>query len=368
MKQRLILILFAAPLWLCGQNARKYVNEFMHIGAGARQFGMGKAGVASTDDVYSAYWNPAGLAEMQDNLQVGFMHNFYFQNIANFDYLALGAKAGKDRAFAFSMLRFGVDGILNTLDLIRNGEIDYNRVTEFSAVDYAFMGSYAQRKRLVRNYNTMLSWGGTVKLVHRRVGEFARAWGFGIDAALRLQDYKNRWGFSVTARDVTTTFNSWTFSFTQSQKDILYLTGNTIPQTSLELALPRFSTGGFYRWTSGKFEALAEMNLDLTTDGKRNTFFRTGLISGDLRMGVEAGLNDEDKNFRLMGRVGLYNFQREVRQNGSFGMTVQPTAGIGVVVDRLRLDYALAGFGAGGTGLYSNIISLSIGINKSGKK
>lgn len=356
------------PAAAMAQSARKYVNEFMHIGTGARQFGMGKAGVASTNDVYSAYWNPAGLAEIQDNLQVGFMHNFYFQNIANFDYLALAANAGKDKTFSFSMLRFGVDGILNTLDLIRNGEIDYNRVTEFSAVDYAFMASYAQRQRLVKNHQVMMSWGGTVKLIHRRVGEFARAWGFGFDAGLRIQDYKNRWGFSVTGRDITTTFNSWSYSFTNNQKDVLYLTGNTIPQTSLELALPRFCTGGFYRWRSGKLEVLGEMNLDLTTDGKRNTFFRTGLISGDLRMGAEAGINDEDKKFKLMARAGVYNFQREIRQNGSFGMTVQPTVGIGVVVDKLRLDYALAGFGAGGTGLYSNIISLSIGINGSGKK
>jgi hypothetical protein len=366
MMRRFWFLILLFPSCIAGQT-RKYVNEFNYIGVGGRQFGMGKAGVASTNDIYSAYWNPAGLAEMEDNLQVGFMHNYYFQNIANFDYLALGVKSGKDKAFSISLLRFGVDGILNTLDLIRNGVIDYNRVTEFSAVDYAINAGYAQKKRMIVNYNTVMSWGANVKIIHRRVGEFARSWGFGADAAFRLTDYNNRWGFSVVARDITTTFNNWIFEFSNNQKDVYALTGNSIPQTSLELALPRFCTGGFYRFKEGKLELLGELNLDLTTDGKRNTLISSDFLSGDVRMGIEAGLNDEDKGYKLMFRTGLYNFQRETRQSGKFGLTVQPTVGLGIVYNRLSLDYALAGFGASGTGLYSNIISLGIGINKTDK-
>lgn len=366
MKNVLVLLCMAIPALVQGQT-RKYVNEFNYIGVGGRQFGMGKAGTASTNDIYSAYWNPAGLTEMNDNLQVGFMHNYYFQNIANFDYLALGAKSGENKAFALSMLRFGVDGILNTLDLVRNGVVDYNRVTEFSAVDYAINASYAQKKRLIVNYNTILSWGGNIKLIHRRVGDFARSWGFGMDAGIRLTDYQNRWGLGLMARDVTSTFNNWSFQFSNNQKDIYALTGNTIPETSLELALPRFCLGGFYRFKQGKFELLGEMNLDLTTDGKRNTLISSEFMSGDVRMGIEAGLHDEENEYKLMFRAGVYNFQREIRQNGKSGLTIQPTVGLGILFKRLSIDYALAGFGAGGTGLYSNIISLGIGINKNEK-
>ena len=362
MKGFLLYLALAAVGFAQAQSARKYVNEFMNIGTGGRQFGMGKTGTASTNDVYSTYWNPAGLAEQSDKIQVGFMHNFYFQNIANFDYFSLGIKAGKNKAFGLSMLRFGVDGILNTLDLIRNGEINYDRVTTFSAADYAFMGTYAQQTRPVRNSNMLVSWGGNVKLIHRKVGDFATAWGFGIDAGFKIQDYHGKWGFAVNARDITTTFNSWNFTFSNNQKDILYLTGNTIPKSSLELALPRFNTGGFYRFSRNKFEMLGEANLDITTDGKRNTLIRTGLISMDPRLGIEAGIREDAKKFRLTVRAGVCNFQRETRQNGTYGLTMQPTTGIGVVIDRLKLDYALAGFGASGAGLYSNIISLSIGI------
>ena len=42
------------------------------------------------------------------------------------------------------MIRFGVDNIPNTTDLIdSNGNLDYNRITTFTAADHAFLISYA---------------------------------------------------------------------------------------------------------------------------------------------------------------------------------------------------------------------------------
>lgn len=364
MKKLSAILLIGMAVLTAQSQARKYVNEFLNLGVGGRQFGMGKAGCASTNDVYAAYWNPAGLASVEENLQVGFMHNFYFQSIANFDYLALAVKGNNHNAFGFSMLRFGVDGILNTLDLIRNGEINYNRVTEFSAVDYAFMPSYASSQRLIRFPDLVFSWGTSVKLIHRKVGDFARAWGFGIDGGVRLEDYQHRWGLALVARDVTGTYNNWAFNFTDAQKDIYALTGNSIPQTTLEVATPRFSLGGFYRREGEKFTVLAEGNLDFTSDGKRNTLISSSFLSADPRLGIEGGIKNDDKKFKFVVRAGLYNFQKEVRQNGNRGMTVQPTTGIGLKLDNLSLDYALAGFGAGGSGLYSNIISLRFDLVK----
>ena len=40
---------------------RKYSNEFLNIGAGARGLAMGSAQVASVNDGTAGYWNPAGL-------------------------------------------------------------------------------------------------------------------------------------------------------------------------------------------------------------------------------------------------------------------------------------------------------------------
>lgn len=363
--KRIVLLIFVSLLLqqLQGQT-RKYVNEFMHLGVGGRQLGMGKAGSASVNDVYATYWNPSALAGIEDNLQVGFMHNFYFQTIANYDYLAVAAKAGENSGIGFSMLRFGVDGILNTLDLIQNGEIRYDKVTQFSAVDYAFMPSFGHKFRLIKNYKTEISWGGNAKIIHRRVGDFARAWGFGMDAAFKAEDVDKKWGVSLVLRDITGTYNNWSFEFTQSQKDVLARDSGVVPVSSLEVAAPRFSLGGYQRFRKDKFYGMYEANLDFTTDGKRNTLISSAFLSADPRIGIEGGLVNEDKNFTFCVRAGVYNFQRETRQNGKKGMTVQPTAGVGVVLKQLTIDYALAGFGAGGSGLYSNIISVKFSINK----
>ena len=353
---------------LKAQSKRKYVNEFMYTGVGGRQMAMGKTGVASTNDVYGTYWNPAGLTDIKDDLQVGFMHNFYFQNLANFDFLSVSGKPKNGNAFGFSILRFGVDKILNTLDLIRNGQVDYQRVSEFSAVDYAFMPTFAHSARQVRNYNLKLGWGVTGKIIYRRVVPFATSWGFGADAAIRLNDYNDQYGFTLVAKDITTTFNNWAFNFTDNQKDVYALSGETLPVNSLELATPRFIAGGFYTFKRGNYRLTPEVNLEFTTDGRRNTLVSSELTSIDPRIGIEAGMVDNIKNFEAFLRAGVYNFQRQFNADNKRVVTLSPSLGVGVKIDNLRLDYALAGLGEGGTGLYSNIISLSLGINKETKK
>ena len=45
---------------------RKYSNEFLNIGAGARGLAMGGAQVASVNDGTAGYWNPAGLVNVKD--------------------------------------------------------------------------------------------------------------------------------------------------------------------------------------------------------------------------------------------------------------------------------------------------------------
>ena len=39
-------------------------------------------------------------------------------------------------------------------------------------------------------------------------------------------------------KDITTTFNAWSFSFTEEEKEVLDLTGNEIPIQSLEITKP----------------------------------------------------------------------------------------------------------------------------------
>lgn len=351
----LIIVLAAISFDLSAQVARKYSNEFLSIGVGARGLAMSSSVTGSVDDATAAYWNPAGLTQIKNNFQVSFMHAEYFAGIAKLDYgtVAVPLKDQK-RVIALSMVRFAVDDIPNTLDLFEaDGSINYDNVKSFSVGDYAFMFSYAQ-KTLVPG----LTFGGNFKLIYRRAGSFASAWGFGLDAGMQYQVKKLKLGLMI--RDASSTFNAWDFNFTDDEKQVLAITGNEIPSNSLEVTLPRFITGIGYEFSiKNKFFILPELNLDLTTDGKRNVVFRTNSVSIDPRFGLELNYNR-----MVFLRGGIGNIQKSTDDLGESITTFQPTIGGGLKIKSVSLDYAFTDIGNASEALYSHVFSLNLGINK----
>ena len=75
LKQSIFIILFNCQLSY-GQAFRSFSNEFLNLGVDAAAFGMGKAVIASTGDVNSIYWNPAGLTKVED-IQGALIHAEY---------------------------------------------------------------------------------------------------------------------------------------------------------------------------------------------------------------------------------------------------------------------------------------------------
>ncbi len=366
---RLTLMALAVLMYtvgLNGQNATKYSNEFLQIGVGARSLGMGGNSIASANDVYAGYWNPAGLIGIKDNAQLSLMHASYFAGIANYDYGAWAARSGDKGAIGLSLIRFGVDGIANTFDLIRNGEIDYTRVTSFNTTDFAAIISYAQTEDIRSLGKTDFSWGANMKLVTRKVGPFAKATGFGFDVGVKFNNEKNNWAAGVVIRDATSTFNSWRYTFTDAQKDVLAATQNAIPKNTLEITLPRIMGGFAKSWETDKWNFLAESNLNITMDGKRNTLVKTNFVSLDLTLGGEITYSVSDKN-KVFFRTGFNNFQQYTNKNGKKVASIAPNVGIGLRLDRFTLDYALTNLSAvagSGPSLYSNILSLKYAINR----
>lgn len=358
MKQslRLFCITGAACLFavIPGQ-AQKYSNEFLSIGVGARAQGMGNAVVAGVDDVTAGVWNPAGLANLSEleGLQLGAMHSEWFGGVGKFDYLGLSLPlANRERRLALSLIRFGIDEIPNTLSLYESdGTINFDNIVEFSAADYAFLLSYAQR---LKTQKGRLQVGGNVKVVHRRIGPFATSWGFGLDAG--MQYYTGDWRFGLLARDITTTFNAWSFSFTEREKEVLALTGNEIPINSVEVTKPQLILGAARRFSFGKIGLMPEADLILTTDGQRNTLLSADPFSIDLAAGLEA-----DYQGFVALRAGLSQFQRIADFDGSEQLRMRPSIGLGLRISGLRIDYAFTDLGSKES-TFSHIISLMLDI------
>src|SRR4051812_13838155 len=98
---------------------RKYSNEFLNIGAGARGLAMGSAQVASVSDGTAGYWNPSGLVGVKDHPNLNLMHSEYFAGIGKYDYASIAfPSVNNKRVLGISALRFAVDDIANTLFLV----------------------------------------------------------------------------------------------------------------------------------------------------------------------------------------------------------------------------------------------------------
>jgi len=336
--------------------APKYSNEFLQIGVGADALGMANAVVAQTNNVNSAYWNPAGLVHVDKWLEVSLMHSEYFAGIAKYDYLGLAHSIDEKSTLAFSAIRFAVDDIPNTTQLIdNNGNIDYDRITTFTAADYAFLLSYARKTKIEG-----LSIGGSFKVIYRKIGSFAKSWGFGLDAGAQYQT-KNNWKFGLMARDVTSTFNAWVFTLDQETQEVFLATGNSLPQNGLELTLPRLILAGYKKFDIGKkgFHASGELNLEVTTDGRRNTILKSNVVSADPRFGIQIGF----KTFVAL-RAGISNLQYVKNFDDTQKLNIQPNIGIGLNFKNFYLDYAFTDIGDASVALYSHVISLRIKLNK----
>jgi len=364
MKCKLLAACFT--LLLCRVEAdaqfRKYSNEFLNIGAGARGLAMGGAQVASVKDGTAGYWNPAGMVGVEDYPSVNVMHAEYFGGIGKYDYLNIAVPLSENkRAIGLSVLRFAVDDIPNTLFLVEpDGSVNYNNIRTFSSADYAFLLSYGQKIRDEEDHK--LSFGGNVKVIHRKVGTFASAWGFGLDAGIQYQ--ANRWKLGLAARDITTTFNAWSFTFDEKEKEVLYLTNNDIPVKSTELTAPRLIAGAAYSFPIGeKFNLEAEANLDLTFDGQRNTLVSNKSINVDPRVGLELSYQNA-----LFFRAGISNFQKALSDGDTLNQKkvwiYQPSVGVGFRVGNVVLDYAFTNLANQSNPLYTHIFSLRVDLKK----
>jgi hypothetical protein len=368
MPRRVAFSILLLVSWLASLGQfRKYSNEFLNIGAGAKGLAMGGAQISICQDGTAGYWNPAGLAWSGKSPDLNLMHADYFAGIAKYDFASISLPMkGSERYLGLSVLRFAVDDIPNTLFLVEpDGSINYNNVSSFSSADYGFLLTYAQP---IRNDDRMrISFGANAKIIHRKVGSFARSWGFGLDAGLQMHAKKLHLGLML--KDVSTTYNSWLFSFTDKEKEVFYLTNNDIPVRSTEMTAPRASFSGAYEFNVGsQFDLMPVMDVELSFDGRRNALLSSASLNADPRLGLEAAYK---KQFFL--RAGISNFQKALEDSDTLNQKrvwiFQPSVGAGFRINNVTIDYAFSNLANQSNPLFTHVFSLRLNlVKKEGNK
>lgn len=332
------------------QNNSKYSNEFMNIGVDASSISMSGAVTSSINDVNSGYWNPAGLTAVEQG-EISLMHSNYFANIANYNYVAYAKPIDNQSAIGLSMIRFGVDDILDTTQLIDDqGNINYDRINLFSAVDYGFIISYA-RKMLTKE----ISYGINTKIIRRIIGDFASSWGFGLDIGLQLKT-SNNWRFGLMARDISTTYNSWSINESRLIDIQNAIDGqNQDVPNSTEITIPKIQLGiSKLHNINYDYSLLTSFDLIMKFE-QNNNLISSEFVSINPAIGLELGYTDS-----VFLRLGIGNFQNEIGFDNSTNLTFQPNFGLGFKFNNLEIDYAFTDIGDQSVALYSNIFSLKI--------
>jgi hypothetical protein len=322
----------------------------MNIGVDAAALGMSSAVTSHTADVNAGYWNPAGLINIEDN-QLALMHSSYFASIANYDYAAYAMPLDRESVVSISLIRFAVDDILNTTQLIDDqGNINYDRISLFSTADYGLTFSYA-RSLPVQGLNV----GFNAKVIRRVIGDFASSWGFGFDVGVQFKS-DNDWQFGVMARDITTTFNAWAIDKDEFAKIQNAVEGQNqeLPETT-EITIPKLQIGVSklidfnYDYT-----LLTSVNLNMRF-AETNDIISTSFASINPALGFEFGYIDT-----VFLRAGMGNFQNETQFDNSQQLSFQPSFGVGFKYNGIQIDYAFTDIGDQSVALYSNVFSLKI--------
>ena len=160
--------------------------QFLKIGVGSRYQGLGEASTAVVNDVYSMYWNPAGLSEVEQS-SVSFTNVDWLLDI-KLNYFA----------FAKNFEDVGVFGISATM--LSMGEQEITTFAEQGGTGESFTASsYAVGVTFAKHLTTRFSFGVTAKYIGERIyNESSQGFAFDFGTLLYTGFRNLRLGMSIT--------------------------------------------------------------------------------------------------------------------------------------------------------------------------
>lgn len=154
------VILFPAGVYAVSSQAGTSGAQFLKIGAGSRAAGMAEAYTAVADDVYSGYYNPAGLTRMKASEFAG-QHVSYFQD-TNYEFLSFASPFDKRDGFFRQAVGFSIYN-LSVKDVERRTEDTDLAAGLFDSSGLAYALSYAYR------FSERFGLGTSVKYVREKI-------------------------------------------------------------------------------------------------------------------------------------------------------------------------------------------------------
>ncbi len=258
------VLLFFGLVMLITLNAEKYAGEIFKMGAGVRNYAMGRTGLTDDKSPALAYWNASLLTELTgSNFEL--LHADEYSG--NLQYDVISGNLGDKNKVAFTLARIGI----NDIDLTKIPNPDSlpsndNRPFSYKSVNNADYVLYIGFARKIREN---LSLGLTPKIAYRNLAE-ETAYGVGMDfSGLWKIDTNLDFGFRV--RDIFTTQIFWENGTQETVNPGLDLEGSwsfTVPKVKKEVKLIA--------------------NTEINTEGMNETAtLSAGALSMDYHLGAE---------------------------------------------------------------------------------
>jgi hypothetical protein len=301
MRNRLIfaflVVVFARSTGIAETNT---VFNFLRIDMTPRAAGLAGSAVTMNDDPSALFYNPAAVGTLTTTRGgVGFFKNLLDVNAGAFSY---------GEQFDFGTLAAGV--VYQHYGTFTQTDEVGNSIGSFTASDMALMVAYSNT--LDKN----LYWGATAKFIHSSIAD-AGSSALAADLGLLYTIPESRLAFGVSVRNLGGQLS--TFAGVKEDLPLDVTVGASVVPRGLPLLL--------------------SVNLHkLNQEGTVSERLRSFTIGGEftlsriiqLRIGFD---NEQRKDLTLANTSGLTGF----------------SGGLGITIDRYRVDYAISSLGSIGT-------------------